>query len=335
MTDLRPWLRQLEKLPFVDAIRVDGSDGRADLVIHLRAGKRTHHLEVEVKPHRVLSPAVLGQLIEHPKRRRSQVMLFARHVPTALGERLSENDIAYLDLAGNCHLRLGDDHFVHVEGKKPPDYVPVMPTREREPGFHIYFALAARPELASAPVRQLAELAGTGKSAAADVVSRLVHDGVLAKTRQRRMVVHRDQLIERWVVAYMDRARSKWLAGRFRPAERDADAIEKRVAGALRGTTWGFGGSAAAMRLDRFYRGPETVVHLKEGRADLPALLRAPPDREGPLSVIVTPIPLAFESPEPDTVHPLLVYSELVAANDDRSLQAAARLRERFLTEPR
>jgi hypothetical protein len=46
---------------------------------------------------------------------------------------------------------------------------------------------------------------------------------------------------------------------------------------------------------------------------------------------MVVPIPLAFEGAVSHTVHPLLVYSELLAANDERSLAAAERLRQRYL----
>jgi len=318
--------------------KVTAKNGEAERVLRIRAASGTCDYRTLVRP-QLLDESKLALLLttEASSRRDLPLLVLARFVPTAAAERLAGRGVEYVDLAGNCHLLMCGKHYVHVEGKRlaraAGREIAASGPRQREAGHKVLFALAARPELADAPVREVARLAGTGKSAVADVTAKLVHDGIVASTKQRRMVVRRDQLIDRWVVAYVERARARWLAGRFRPVETDPAALEQHVAAALRDEKWGFGGSAAAMRLDRFYRGPETIVHMAGSERNLARAIRAQPDPAGLLLVFVNPMPLAFEGSAPQTVHPLLVYSELVAANDDRSLQAAARIREHFLTE--
>lgn len=87
------------------------------------------------------------------------------------------------------------------------------------------------------------------------------------------------------------------------------------------------GGQVVAVGPDRrkLRERPETVLHLARPEHDLPRRLRAPPGSEGALIVLHTPVPVALEGPLPHTAHPLLVYSELVAAGDERSLNARRR----------
>lgn len=56
-------------------------------------------------------------------------------------------------------------------------------------------------------------------------------------------------------------------------------------------------------------------------------------DRTGPIVVARCPAPVAFESPDPRRVHPLLAYADLMRTNDDaRAPEAAAELYDRYLT---
>src|SRR5262245_1723517 len=93
---------------------------------------------------------------------------------------------------------------------------------------------------------------------------------------------------------------------------------------------WRWGGGAAAQRLTRYYRGEKTVVHVAEAPLDLPKLLRAAPDRNGPLTILRVPGPVALKGATAHTVHPLLVYSELLADGSERAIDASERIAERF-----
>jgi hypothetical protein len=86
------------------------------------------------------------------------------------------------------------------------------------------------------------------------------------------------------------------------------------------------------MKLIGHYRGTESVLHVERADPDLRQLLRAMPSREGNLIMAGVPGPIAFAGAKEQTVHPLLVYSELLISGDERAAEAAEMIRERYLT---
>jgi hypothetical protein len=60
-------------------------------------------------------------------------------------------------------------------------------------------------------------------------------------------------------------------------------------------------------------------------------MLRALPAGDGPLVLLEAPTTLALGGPEEHVAHPLLIYTELITARDERAREAAEELRERFL----
>jgi hypothetical protein len=330
--DLEPWLAQLRALPFVRTVRVHrrAGDETARAVIHTALGKTEYLLELARVAR--LGPAQLAPLAARAKRSGSQrVLLLGPYIPAASASRLEEAGIDFLDASGNCHLSAVPHFLVHVEGRKALQHAPRADGRAkpRSAGQHVLFALAARPELAAAPVRELARVSGAGKSACAEMLSRLAAEGLLSETRSGRRVQRPKQLLERWLGVYPD-LRRRWLQGCYRAAD-SPEQTEIAVERALRGASWAWGGTAAEMRLVGHYRGPQTVVHVARPAPDLARAIRALPDRNGPIQILVTPIPLAFEGVAPNTAHPLLVYAELVASGDERSHAAAELVAERWL----
>ncbi len=325
---LAPWLEQLEQLPFVRAATIRSTRGAKR--VRLRTANGTFDYRLEVYLAQPLGHARLAPLLGNADAPREPVLLFAPLVAPRIGEALRARGVQYVDLAGNCHVEAGGTQVAHVEGRKLRERFADPAQRRREGRFHVYFALAARPELVTATVREIARHAGAGKSTVDRTLVRLEEDGVVATTKGGRRIVRTDQLVERWVAGYVEYLRPRWMVSRYQPAEADPAELEKALSRALRGAVWGLGGGAAGWRLDHHYRGPDTVVHIAQSVPSLAAKVRALPAREGPLAVIRTPLALAFESAVEETVHPLLVYAELVASNDERSLEAAARIRERY-----
>ena len=94
---------------------------------------------------------------------------------------------------------------------------------------------------------------------------------------------------------------------------------------------WAWGGATAAYRMTGHYRGEDTQLHVDRPAPTLPQELRVLPARTGNLMILRVPGPAAFDGALPRTVHPLLVYTELLIDNDDRAVEAAAEILERFL----
>ncbi|MEW6752827.1 MAG: type IV toxin-antitoxin system AbiEi family antitoxin [Candidatus Latescibacterota bacterium] len=316
---VEPYLARLRELPGIAGARL--LQGK----LHLRTRAGAHDLPCEVRQavHRLEAQRLLEQ--------KAPGLVLAPFVAPATARMMAEGGLQYLDLAGNCHLALGKGCLIHVEGKKPDPGC----RRGRglgTAGYQTLFALLARPELLTLPVRRFAQQAGIPKTVVGDVLQRLLADEVIGRKRRgERVLLQREALMARWLAGYENHLRPRLLFGRFRPAEDNPLELEKRLEGALGEAAWAWGGAAGAYRLTRYHRGEITVVHLPRPPADAPRRFRALPDPEGPLILLGFPGRLGLEGPAPHVAHPLLLYTELLHAGDDRTRETAAMIREKYL----
>lgn len=331
-----PYLARLREIPFVRgvqlrALEVTRNHRRLDGLVVLTTPAGKHELPVELKRTYLTYATVNGVLAQMKAIAPQPWILFAPYIPRPLGRYLAEHDANYVDLAGNYRLFLGDRYMAHVEG------ITEARTAEahrglRVPGYLVLFTILAEPALLNAPVRRVAEAAGTGKTAAAATLRRLQDENLVARVRGRRFLLNPKVLLERWTAGYATQVRPRLLIGTYRTADPDPMALEQHLEDTLGDTTrWAFGGGAAADRLVRHYRGERTIVHLEVAPVDLPKRLRALKADDGPLVLLRMPAPVAFNGAKPRTVHPLLIYTELLVAGHPRAREAANEVWERHL----
>lgn len=333
---LDPWLDRLRELPFVRAAKLvaPARTGRpqADAVVALKTPTGTFRCPCELRTSH-LSREVAERLVQRGHEVPG-LLLLAPQVGRNLGDLFTRANLNFVDLAGNCHVRLGDRYLARIQGQPAVRAAPVDKGM-RAASYAALLALLIEPDLVNATTRALAAQAGgISPQTAADLRARLVDQGLVLRVRRRH----------RWAPAGLRHALDLWLAGwsatlfprllvgRFRARERDVAALEPRLADALAdGTPWRWGGGAAVARLTGHYRGDRTVVYLEDPPADLASRLRLVPDAVGPVLLVRTPGPLAFRSPDPATVHPLLVYADLLAEAHERAREAAGEVHARFL----
>lgn len=336
--DVDEYLDRLRELPFVKAVEVHRS-GRPglhhDVRITLRTPTGRHEMALEIGSSPATRSAAQSFVARALRDTARPWLVFSPHVSRPVGDILASNDIGFVDQAGNCHISIGRDYVAHIEGRRPPPH----PRRGRGLGarsYQVLFALLARPELARAPIRSLARAAGVGKTAAADLVTRLREEGLLLRGKSGHHVVRPEVLMDRWVAGYADKLRPRLLLGRYRSADREPRVFESSVEATLgESRDWAWGGATAAYRLTRHYQSATTTLHAGGPATRMPRELRLLPSKNGPVVILGTPGPLALEGPAPHVAHPLLVYSELVLEGNDRALEAAAEIRSRFLREIR
>lgn len=335
-TELEPYLTHLRALPFVKGVRVElepqtVGQHHADALLRLRTPKGERALWAEIKRTHLTRPLIdnllgrMGDLVER------QCILLAPHVGSEIARYLREKNTNYLDMVGNCFLTIDKDYLALVEGRRPERKAP-LERGVRGPGHQVLFVILARPDLLNAPVRIVGEAAGVGKTAAAEMLTRLESEGLIGVDRDGRRLLKPQILLDRWIAGYMALVRPRLLIGRFRTNDPDPEMLEARIEREFGETvTWAWGGGAAAMRLTQHYRGPETVLHLDAQVPNFRKRLRAIPANDGPLIVLTVPGHVAFEGVKPKTVHPLLIYTELLVAGHERALEAAEEIRNQHL----
>jgi hypothetical protein len=255
------------------------------------------------------------------------LLVLAPTIGGDIGAQLAAARVNFIDLAGNCHVRIGDRYLARVQGergaRRPPSERAL-----RSAGYRVLFALLAAPDLAASNVRTIAEAAGgVSLGTAAASRARLLEQGALVASARRI----------RWAPGGWKAARDELLAGfsttlvpplllgRFRARERDVGALERRLEQQLPVGQWRWGGGAACERLTHHFRGDRTIIYLDEiAAAGVSArALALVADPAGPVSLVRRPGPVAFQSPHPETVHPLLAYADLLAEGDERARDGA------------
>lgn len=336
---MRPWLEQLRAVPFVMAARlaVPAAPARAgrrpvEGEVVLRTAGGDHRLRLEDR-RTFLTVATAEQAVRRMKAAAPNEpwLLAAPFVGPEVGARLMAGKINYVDDVGNCHITLGPGYVAHIQGKRP------MARMARDRGTHaqgylVMLALLARPELVAAPVRGVAAAAGVGKTTAAHMLAKLEEEGVVGGRGERRRILDAKRLMDRWVVAYETVVRPHLLVGRYRGPDKTPGDAETRIERAMPvGAAWGWSGGAAAMRLTSFYRGPDVVFHVAEPPPDLDRVLGILRARDGDIVILRARGEVMLAGVRPRTVHPLLVYTELMTQGDQRAREAAEVLAERFL----
>ncbi len=335
------YLQHLRGLPFVKQAEVrvpihPKTAASGDGTLSIKTPHSTHHFDLEIKR----SPTTYGAIDAVIGRREagysaktpSALMLFAPYISRPLAEYLVGKHVNFVDAAGNCHVRLGTAFLALVQGR------PAVPRAALGRGVGlsghlVLFAILAKPELLNTSIRALAEQAGASKTAVAHLLARLTQEGAIVRSRNRRHLQDQKTLLDRWLSGYATLVRPRLLVGQYRTPDSDPSALEARIEQVLTDDTpWGWGGGAAENRLTGFYRGSKTILHLAEPSDTTLRSLRGLPSNKGELTVLRMPGHIAFEGAVPHTVHPLLVYTELLTEGTDRARESAAMIRDRYLT---
>jgi hypothetical protein len=338
--DLDPMLAPLRALPFVKGIhlapgRMKGSEAR--LKINSPSGVASFTVEAKKT---YLDRAAVATLAVTAKRLEREgkppLLLLARYVPRAAGEQLVRAGICFADQAGNVNLRLGERYHALVLGNR--DRGRAEGRRRLSPGaVQMLFVTLARPELLREPVRQLAEIAGVGKSTAAEVRRQLLRDRLVVKNSSGEYRIADEKAIrERFLLGYSQVLRPHLLLGRFRGPYRDSESFVDALARvcAQRSSPWALTGGSAAYELDRYYRSAETIAFVDQWDSGLARDLRMIPDAEGPVTIL-RPFGRLVLNPRPSerpVAHPWLIYAELLHNGEPRAIEAAEELRRNHLT---
>jgi hypothetical protein len=265
-------------------------------------------------------------------------MLLADYIAPALAHRLEEEDVDYVDAAGNLLIRKPGRLYLFKSGAKPPrlrEQTPArLPTRS---GLQVLFVLLQEPAAARLSYREVAAQSGVALGSVAGTMAELKRTGHLVRRRDGWQLVGRRAMLELWVSGYSDRLRPKLVLGRFQPPESDLTETLAHVADAAtaRQLEYAVTGGVAADALTHHYRGEQLALFVSAAPRDLLQALRWLPSGRGPVTLLRHFGPaVAGKQTGPRGMvlaQPLLVYAELLHDGTERAREAAQELYDQHL----
>ena len=255
-------------------------------------------------------------------------LLATNYISPQAAVRLKENGIQFVDTAGNAFIN-HPPLFIFVQGNKPKQKEIITQTTRafKGVGLKIIYLLLCRPEFAARPYRELADLAGVSLGTVNGTMTELIQKAFILDTGKKgKRLLERKTLFERWTTAYPDTLKPKLLLGRFRGNDdwwKDAE---------LKPTIAQWGGEVAAAKLTGYLKpGTVTLYTDKNRLTDLVIANRLEKDPQGNVEILQRFWPPKNGFGEGDTVHPILVYSDLLALGEQRTMETARILYERYL----
>jgi len=281
---------------------------------------------VEVKNR--LTKAIELQALLWKDNAKHPLLLATKYVPPQAAVRLKENGIQFVDTVGNAFIDQ-PPLFIFVKGNRPTRDETIAPVARlfKGVGLKIVYLLLWRPELADWPYRELAETADVALGTVNATVTELIKKGfILDMGKNGKKLLDRKALFERWVAAYPDNLKPKLLLGRFRgdgdwwkDAELNPDYAQ-------------WGGEVAAAKLTGYLKPGTVTLYADRNRlADLVIANRLKKDPHGNVEIVERFWPLGKGFGEGDTVHPILVYADLVELGEQRTMETARMIYEQHL----
>lgn len=308
-------------------------DQQADALVEIGKDENLQRYLVQAKT-RVDRVTTLGHLKARHNLLGERHLLFAPYITTTIAKQCRDLNIEFLDTAGNAFLD-APGLYVFITGEKPEGLTAtIMGTGGGTATAHrVVFALLCKPELLTAPYREIVDAAGVALGAIGWVFFDLEERGFIAgKQRKRnRRFLEPVRLFDEWITNYPIKLRPKLNPQRFRAANPD---WWRNAALADLGALWG--GEVAAARLTDYLK-PETCtiyVDPQRGRDALAKMIathRFRADADGDVEILDRFWNFPTDAKLPELVPPILVYADLVASLNPRNLETANRVRERYI----
>lgn len=337
----------------------DSAERAPDAILKLLDSGKQYF--VEIKRH--AQHVNLGALIDHVKRlpSSSSGLLVADYINPRMAEKLKQADVQFIDTAGNTYIN-SHPVYIHITGRKqlnPGEHTENNTAKRafEQKGLLVTFAFLVDPSIAAKSYREISRIAGVSVGTVGWVLRALkagqyLHD---ESNTNKRYIINYQKLLDRWVSAWPEKLRHKYLLGKF--TTQDPDWWKQTNIKNYEGY-WG-GETAAAIYTKHLQPQVATVYIPKDnfGKLIRDARLSKASSHEQERGNVVylystfwntiaheTPPDVLLHETSPrwstnpetnnELVNPILAYADLIATGDPRNIETAQLLRDKYIVEP-
>ena len=272
---------------------------------------------------------VLSQLEEIRNRSNKPIILIAQYISKEAANQLKEREFNYIDIAGNAFVKKGD-LVIYIEGQKRRTATLTNQSRAfQEAGVKIIFHLLSEPENLQDSYRTIAEKVGVSLGSVSNVMAELEELNYLIKTKDKRVLKNKEELLERWLVEFNTVLKPRIIRSRMKFIDAD---IAQNWRHTLLNQTGGeilLGGEPAGAILTDNLRPQEFTIYSNLELPEIAKTLRLVPDKTG--NVEVRQKFWQNNNWNQNTVPALLIYTDLINSGYGRNMEIANQIFENEL----
>jgi len=260
--------------------------------------------------------------LDHP------FLLIANYVNAKMADQLKQDGLEFIDTAGNAFIN-NPPLYIFIKGNRPLGILKQPPLERvfKPAGLKIVYAFLCNPGLENNTYREIAAATDVALGTINWIMKDLKKLGFLLDRGKRgHKLIRKENLLQRWVTAYPERLRPKQMLGCYRG---DRGWWEHKTLDPLK-AQWG--GEVAAARLTQYLE-PEMVTVYIAPQALNQILLenRLKRDRAGNVEILERFWTCIEKRENDDLVHPILVYADLLAKENQRNMETAKLIYEQHI----
>ena len=261
------------------------------------------------------------------KKHHDNLLVVARIIYPNIGKQLQQLHINYMDTLGNIFIQQGE-LLLLINGDKAP--TPLASNTGRafnKAGLRFVFYLLIQEGYLKKTYREMAAECETALGNINYIVKDLQKQGYLVKQSKKTWLLkNREALIAEWAENYTKRLQPDCFMGAFRFQDPAGIKNWKTLKFDDAKTHWG--GEPAADLLTDYLQPATLTLYTEENRIDLIKKFRLIPDTSGNIKLYTK----FWKTPgRTKTVHPLIIYADLMGIYDPRTVELANMIYNEFL----
>jgi hypothetical protein len=257
-------------------------------------------------------------------------MLVASRISPAIKKQLQAHNVAYLEANGNFYLKESNKIF-WIDAHEPLKIEKDIRNRAfTKTGLKVLFEFLENPPLLNHSYRQIAEQTGTSIGNVTNIIQGLKQENfILSINKNTIKFTNIESLIKKWADGFTQNLKPNLYMGTFRFLKQDDLLAWKDLRLNTVKTVWG--GEPAGDLLTNYLRPAEFTLYTDESRNELIKSCKLIPDEKG--NVKVYQKFWKGSNFTQKTAPPLIVYADLIANSDRRSIETAQKIYDEYLQD--
>ncbi len=331
---LQKCLEHLQGLPDIQAslaksshASVNGIDGIIQISSPLKPVDYAYTIQPDINGK--IIELVVAYLKRHEEKAGQKLLLITRYLPDTAIKYLLDENIEFIDSAGNIYLN-NSAAYILIRGKHRPKEKISSTLQITHNTLKLIYILLKSPNILKVPSKELAFAAGLTTRTVNQTLKNLYQLSYLQRQRDGSYrIADYAKLLERWEIGYTETLRPKLLLGTFTATgERKFSQVADSIISLASYQNFLIGGELGAAIITSYLNPIGATLHVLDNHRLIAAKLKLKPSPQGEIIFLQQfGANNALNNKQEEFIaDPLLIHAELMLSNDDRLMETAARI---------